>query len=237
MNPGRNNTKEGDMDIFEAFESRISRRDFLQKQVDQATLEKILTSANRSPSYMNTQPWEVYAVAGEAKDRLAKKLFSDIAKGVPLAPDIPFPATWPAPHDERAKGHRMQRFKALGVDPDKEQDKVVAGYRNNFKFFDAPCVLFVAMDKTLTPWSVFDCGAFVYGFLLAAHAEGLGACPQAMPTGYSSVIRSQLNIPDQMMIVLCISLGYPDLSSPINQYRSLRRELGEFVRWHGFPGK
>jgi nitroreductase len=67
------------MNIFEAFESRISRRAFLQKQVDQATLEKILTSANRSPSYMNTQPWEVYAVAGEVKDKLANKLFSDIA--------------------------------------------------------------------------------------------------------------------------------------------------------------
>jgi nitroreductase len=225
------------MDVFDAFESRVSRRAFLQKQVDQAKLEKILNIANRSPSYMNTQPWELYVVAGEEKDKLGRKLFSDISNGVPLTPDIPFPTTWPVPHDERAKRHRMRRFKTLGIDPDKEQDKVVAGYRNNFKFFDAPCAIFVAMDKTLTPWSVFDCGAFVHGFLLAAHAEGLGTCPQAMPTGYSGAIRSQLDIPDHMMIVLCISLGYPDLASPVNQYRSLRRELGEFVRWYGFPGR
>jgi len=223
------------MDLYEAFESRVSRRAFIQRQVDRALLEKILNIANRSPSYMNTQPWEVYVVAGEEKDKLAKRLFSDISKGVPLAPDIPFPTTWPAPHDERAKRNRMRRFKVLGIDPDKEQDKVVAAYRNNFKFFDAPCAIFVTMDKTLTPWSIFDCGVFVHGILLAAHAEGLGACPQAMPTGYSSVIRGQLNIPDQMMIVLCIALGYPDLASPVNQYQSLRRELGEFVRWYGFP--
>ena len=225
------------MEFFEAMESRMSRRAFLQKQVHQATLEKIFNLANRSPSYMNTQPWELFAVAGEEKDKLARRLFSDISSGVPLAPDIPFPAAWPAAHDERAKHHRMRRFKLLGIDPDKEQDKVVASYRNNFKFFDAPCVVFLAIDRTLTSWSVFDCGTFMYGFLLAAHAEGLGACPQAMPTGYSGTIRSQLNIPDQMIIVLCISLGYPDLASPINQSRSQRRELSEFVRWYGFPTK
>lgn len=225
------------MNFFEALESRMSRRVFLQKEVDQATIEKLLKSANRSPSYMNTQPWEVYAVGGQEIEKLAKKLFSDISSGVPLAPDLPFPATWPVVHDERAKRHRMGRFKALGIDPDQEQDKVIAGYRNNFKFFDAPCVIFVAMDKTLTSWSIFDCGAFVYGLLLAAHAEGLGACPQAMPTGYSSAIRSHLNIPDRQLIVLCISLGYPNPASPMNQYRSQRRELGEFVHWYGFPEK
>jgi nitroreductase len=225
------------MDIFESFESRVSRRAFLPKQVDQAKLKKILAISNRCPSYMNTQPWELYVVTGAEKDTLAKKLYDDISNGVPLSPDIPFPKAWPASHDERSKRHRMQRFKALGIDPDKEQDKVTAGYRNNFKFFDAPCVIFLAADKTLTSWSIFDCGAFMHGLLLAVHAEGLGACPQAMPTGYAAAIRSQLKIPDHMMIVLSIPLGYPDLASPANQYRSFRRELDEFVRWYGFSGR
>jgi len=131
----------------------------------------------------------------------------------------------------------MRRFKALGIDPEKQQDEVIASYRNNFKFFDAPCVVVVTMDKRLTSWSIFDCGAFVHGFLLAAHAGGLGACPQAVPTGYAGTIRSQLAISDHLMIVICISVGYPDLSSPVNQYVSQRRELGEFVHWSGFSGR
>lgn len=225
------------MDVSKAFESRISRRAFLKKEVDRATLEKILKLANRSPSYMNTQPWEVFVTSGKEKEKLAEKLFSDICKGVPLAADFALPPTWPAAHDGRAKRHRMARFKALGIDPDKEQDKVVAGYRNNFKFFDAPCVIFVALDKTLTPWSVFDCGAFVHGFLLAAHAEGLGGCPQAMPTGYAGAIRSHLKMPAHMAIMIAIALGYPDPAAPVNQYHSFRRDLGEFVHWVGFPGK
>ena len=225
------------METFEAFQSRASRRVFLQKQVDQGTLEKIVDIASRSPSYMNTQPWELYVLAGDEKDKLAAKLSSDILKGVPLIPDMPFPTTWPPPHEERFTRHRMRRFKALGIDPEKQQDEVIASYRNNFKFFDAPCVVVVTMDKRLTPWSIFDCGAFVHGFLLAAHAQGLGACPQAVPTGYAGAIRSQLAIPDHLMIVICISVGYPDLASPVNQYRSQRREPGEFVYWYGFPGK
>ena len=225
------------MDLLEAFESRVSRRVFLKKQVDRDILEKIVRIANRSPSYMNTQPWELFIATGEEKDRLAAKLSLDILNGVPLAQDLAFPTAWPVTHEERFMRHRMRRFKALGIDPEKQQDAVVASYRNNFKFFGAPCALFVAMDKSLTSWSIFDCGAFVHGLLLAAHAEGLGACPQAMPTGYVGTIKAQLAIPDSLMIVLCISLGYPDLSSPVNQYRSQRRESAEFVHWYGFPGR
>jgi nitroreductase len=222
------------MDILETMESRISRRAFLPKKVEKATLEKILRGANRCPSYMNTQPWEVFVVTGQKKETLAKKLYDQVSSGTALAPDMPFPKTWPEPHDERSKSHRMRRFKTLGIDPDKEQEKVVAAYRSNFKFFDAPCAMFIAMDKALTPWSVFDCGAFVHGFLLAAHAEGLGACPQAMPTGYPEAIRAELGIADNLAIILCISLGYPNLEVPVNQYRSLRRDISEYIRWHGF---
>jgi len=222
------------MEVSAAFESRLSQRAFLQKQVDQGTLEKIINMANRSPSYMNTQPWELFILAGEDKDKLAAKLSLDLLKGVPLIPDIPFPTMWPPLHEERLTRHRARRFEALGIDPEKQQDQVIAAYRNNFKFFDAPCVMVVTMDKRLTQWSLFDCGAFVHGFLLAAHAEGLGACPQAVPTGYAGAIRSLLAVPDHLMIVICVSLGYPDLSSPVNQYHSKRREPAEFVHWKGF---
>jgi len=61
------------METSEAFESRASRRAFLQKQVDQSTIEKIVNVANRSPSYMNTQPWELYVLSGDEKDKLAAK--------------------------------------------------------------------------------------------------------------------------------------------------------------------
>jgi len=59
---------EGIMDIFQCIEGRKSYRAFTQKKVEKGVLEKILRAANRSPSYRNTQPWEVFVVAGERKE-------------------------------------------------------------------------------------------------------------------------------------------------------------------------
>jgi hypothetical protein len=45
------------VEFFECIESRKSCRAFLSKDVDKRTLERALRAANRSPSYMNSQPW------------------------------------------------------------------------------------------------------------------------------------------------------------------------------------
>jgi nitroreductase len=55
-----------------------------------------------------------------------------------------------------------------------------------------------------------------------------------MPSGYPDAIRAELGIPENLAIILCISLGYPNLEMPVNQYRSLRRDISEYIRWHGF---
>jgi nitroreductase len=221
------------MDCFQCIEGRRSCRAFIPKEVEKNLMEKILKVANRSPSFMNTQPWEVFVVAGERKNILAKRLLEQASSGIPYSPDLPFPKEWPEALERRSKNHRLRRFEALGIDPE-DKEKVRESFLSNFQFFDAPCVLFVGMDKSLSPWSVFDLGLFVHGLLLALHAEGLGGCPQAMPTAYSEIIREKLETPDSTQIVLAISLGYPDQSAEVNQYISTRRELDEFTRWYGF---
>jgi nitroreductase len=212
---------------------RRSYRAYAQKDVGRAVLEKVLAAANRSPSYKNTQPWETFVIAGEKKDVLAKKLVEKASSGVEPNPHIPFVEAWPEALDRRSKEHMERRFKALGIDP-KDEAKMRQGHLRNFTFFEAPCVILVGMDRTLTPWSVFDLGLFVHGLLLGLAAEGLGSCPQAMPTAYPDTIRAELEIPDNLCIVLAIPVGYPDADAPVNQYQTTRKELDEFVHWHGF---
>ncbi len=219
------------MDFFTCIETRRSSRAFEVRDVDKEILERILQAANRCPSYMNTQPWEVFVVTGNKKKYLSQKLYEMAEKEMPRYPDIPFPSIWPHAMQQRTITHRNNRFQALGIDPEMDTEKIKQGMLKNFKFFDAPCVVFIVMNQSLTPWSVFDLGAFVHGFLLALHAEGVGGVPQAQPVSYPDIIREELNIPDSKYIILAISIGYPDKKSPVNQYISSRRDLGEFVSW------
>jgi nitroreductase len=144
---------EGNMELYQCIEGRKSFRSFIPKAVDKLTLTRVLEAANRSPSYMNTQPWEVFIVAGEKKDILAKRLLAEAQSGAAPQPDLAFPKEWPDHIDRRSKEHRLRRFKALGIDLD-DAEKVRHSFLRNFEFFDAPCVLFVGMEKSLTPWSV-----------------------------------------------------------------------------------
>jgi nitroreductase len=220
------------VEFFQCLEGRQSYRAFLQKGVEKTLLERILRAANRSPSYKNTQPWEVFVVAGEKKDILAARLTEQASSGATTKPDFPFVETWPEALGRRAKEHMARRHEALGIDS-ADKDQIRQGYLRNFTFFDAPCAMFIGMDRTLTSWSLFDLGLFVHGLLLSLEAEGLGACPQAMPTAYPETMRTELEIPETICLVLAISAGYPDLEAPANQYRSVRRKIDEFVRWYG----
>lgn len=222
------------MEFFETMETRASMRAFLDRPVEKEILEKVIAAANRSPSYQNTQPWEVFVVRGEKKEALAGRMYDSALKGVPMEPHIPFSRIWPEAMETRSLTHRNRRFRALGVDPETQPEKIVESYMNNLRFFHAPCIVFVGMDKSLSAWSIFDMGLFVHGFLLGAHAVGLGAVPQAMPTGYPAMVREALGIPENIAIILAMSVGYPDPDAPVNGYRSLRRDPVEFVHWTGF---
>ncbi len=219
------------MEFFECIESRKSCRAFLPKDINKGTLERAIRAANRSPSYMNSQPWELFAVGGDNKAALAQRLFEQAVSEIAPAPDVPFVKEWPKALEQRVKQTRLKRFKALGIDPE-DKEMIRKSYLRNFGFFDAPCVIFVAMEKGLTSWSVFDLGLFVHGLLLCLEAQGLGCCPQAMPVAYPDIIRKELDIADTLRLVLAVSVGYPDAEAPINRYRTTRRNLNEFVRWY-----
>lgn len=220
------------MDVYQCIESRRSFRSFIPNAVDKGTLNKVLEAANRSPSYMNTQPWEVFVVDGEKKAILAKRLLDEAVAGTAPRPDLAFPKEWPAPVEKRAMDHRLRRFKALGIDPN-DAEKVRKSMLRNYKFHEAPCVLFVGMDKSLTSWSIFDLGLFTTTVLLAAQAEGLGTCIQALSMGYPDLIRDELGIPPTISLIVAICMGYPDMQAEINQYQSTRRDMSEFLKWFG----
>lgn len=219
------------MDLLEGVKTRRSTRAFKPDPVPREIIEKILEAAGRSPSYTNTQPWRVAVVSGKKKEEISKILYEMAKSNIPPAPDIALPKGWPPELEARSREHGARRLQSMGVergDTVKREELRLA----NFKFYGAPCVLFLLMDRALTSWSIFDMGQFVHGITLAAHSLGLGTCIQASITNYPDAIRQSLGIPGTGMVLVGVSLGYPDPEAPINSYRSSRVSLDDFVDWY-----
>lgn len=219
------------MELFKGIESRKSCRAFKSMPVPREVVEKILEAASRSPSYTNTQPWEIAVVSGKKKDKLSDILYEMAKSSAAPNPDLVSPKSWPPELEKRSKEHGARRFKILGIERDDVQKREELRLLN-FKFYGAPCVLFLFMDSTLTPWSIFDLGLFAQSLILAAHSLGLGTCLQASVTNYPDAIREFLGIPETKKLVLGISLGYPDSQAIINTYQSMRVSPNGFTLWY-----
>ena len=217
------------MELLEGIATRRSFRGFKSTPIPEEIMKKIFKAVSNSPSYTNTQPWEVVVVSGQKKDELSKILFDLAERKATTNPDLPMPQTWPSELERRAGEHGARRLKALGVArEDAEQREKLR--LMNFEFYGAPCVLFLFMDSTLTSWSIFDMGLFAQNVILAAHSFGLGSCLQASVTNYADAIREFLGIAKTKKLIIGISLGYPDTAAKLNTYRSVKLGPDDFVR-------
>ena len=219
------------MELLEGIETRRSYRAFKSTPIPKETIERILKVASRSPSFTNTQPWEVAVVVGEKKEELSRVLCELAKSDVPPNPDLPLPESWPPELEKRSREHSVKRFKVLGIERDDEQQREELRLLN-FEFYGAPCVFFLFMDSTLGSWSVFDMGLFAQSIILAAHSLGVGSCLQATLARYPDAVRECLDIPGTKQLVLGIALGYPDPEARINAYQTERAGLDDFVQWH-----
>jgi len=219
------------VELLAGIETRRSLRAFRSTPITKEVLERIFKAAGKSPSYTNTQPWEVTVITGEKKEELSRILCALVESDVTPNPDIPLPRNWPLELDRRAKEHGKRRFQAIGIERENERQRKELRL-SNFKFYGAPCVLFLFMDSTLSSWSIFDMGLFAQSINLAAHSFGVGSCLQAALASYPDAVREFVGIPGTKQLVLGISLGYPDLEARINTYRSSRVGLDDFVQWY-----
>ena len=216
------------MDLLQALTNRKSVRAYQSKPVERDVIESIFSKALRSPSYTNSQPWDAVVVTGEKRQALSDRLFALAKDNAPAQSDYPNPKSWPAKVEARTKTHGAKRFQALNINRDDVQARTEQRLMN-FKFFNAPCVVFFFMDENLSTWSLTDIGMFVQSVVLSAHAHGLGTCLQASLANYPNAVREVLDIPPSRKLLLGMSMGYPDWDAPINQYTSERDPLEEFL--------
>ncbi|MGA2954472.1 MAG: nitroreductase [Thermodesulfobacteriota bacterium] len=218
------------MEILEAIKTRQSIRAFKPNPIQKDVMNKILQAASASPSYTNTQPWEVVVVSGKRKDELSRILLELARVKAATHPDLPIPKGWPPALGERSREHGARRLSTLGIARDDEAGREKLRLMN-FEFYGAPCALFLFIDGALGEWSIFDMGIFSQTLILAAHSLGVESCLQASVTNYAPEIKKFLGIGGSKKLVICISLGYPDETAKLNTYRSLKQKPDEFTRW------
>ena len=64
--------------LEELLNERYSVRAFLPQEVPRETIEHILTVAQRTASWCNSQPWQVLIASGEAKETVSQ---GDLCRG------------------------------------------------------------------------------------------------------------------------------------------------------------
>jgi len=223
------------MSVVELLHRRRSVRGFLSKPVSKELISDLLRAAARSPSGTNMQPWRVYVLMGDAKDRLVREVLAkreeEPHREKPPRPYGEYdynPEPLFEPYLTRRRTVGFALYQLLGVARgDRAASWVMA--RRNFEFFGAPVGLIFTIDKSLQQGSWLDYGIFLQSLMLAANDVGLGTCAQAAWRHYHDIIRSICKLPENEIVVCGMSLGYADHDAQANKLTTEREPLENFA--------
>ena len=223
------------MNVIEAINKRKSIRGFKPDPVSKEVLSKILESACRAPSAMNTQPWEFIVVTGDVLNRLRTAIVDRLIKKEPMHPDHEV-VSWS--NDSIYRNRQVELAKKIFAIMDiqrEDKKKRAAWLERGFRFFDAPVAILLLTDKSLSDVGpLLDLGAALQNICLSALYFGLGTCIEDQGVLYPKVLREILDIPENKKIIMAVAVGYPDWGFPANALSSDRVSPEKNTRWIGF---
>ena len=178
-------------DIWDVMSTARAIRRFTDKPVDDAMLERCLEAATWAPSGANFQRWR-FIVLRSPEQRAV------VARAAALALDVIEPVyemSRPAPDDDsrRARSHR-------------------ATYEFHDRAGEFPSVLFTQERLRATPDLLLGGSIYpaVQNFLLAARAQGLGACLTSWASyGGEPLLRAAVGVPDDWALAAHVVVGWP----------------------------
>jgi nitroreductase len=209
---------------------RRATRAFRPDPVPAAVMREVFTLAAAAPSNSNTQPWSVEVVSGVARDRLADALVAAHTRG---ATSLDFPyreGLYEGVHQRRRAETGARMYEALGIgrDDGAARDALVV---DSLRFYGAPHVAMLFAPANTEARIAADVGIYAQTLMLAMTAHGIASCPQGLLTFYADTVRAELDV-TQRKLLLGISFGYADETSPRNRIRVPRAGLDETTRYH-----
>jgi nitroreductase len=218
------------MNVSEALATRKTVRAFKPDPVPAETIRAILTLASRAPSGGNLQPWKVYALLGEARDELVRRVAAK--RGEHPMGEMPeyniYPPALTEPYKTRRFRIGEQMYAALGI-PREDKMARLKFFAGNWQFFGAPVGLIFTIDRQMQQGQWSDLGMYLQSIMLLAREHGLHTCPQEAWAVWHSVIREYLDVPQNEMIFCGMAIGHADEAHAVNTLQSERAALGEYV--------
>lgn len=223
------------MDVTEAVRKRKSIRGYKPDPVPKQILEQILDLASRAPSAMNTQPWEFTVLAGDVLENVRRSNVELLNSGTPPNPEHVV-VDWPREsiYRQRQIDLAKQLFKLMDI-PREDKAKRAKWMERGFRYFDAPAVIIISVDRCLSESGpLIDIGAVIQTICLIAPHFGLGTCIEDQGVTYPQMLRKYAHIPDSKRIIMAIAIGYPDWGFPANKVETEREPINNVTAWLGF---
>ena len=121
---------------------RWSCRGFTDEPVPRDVIERLLTIAQRTPSWCNTQPWQLVITSGEETAKLRDAFLESFDWA---GSDFEFPVSYNGVYRERRRESGWQLYEAVGVQKGDREASALQMLRN-FEFFGAPHVAILTTD-------------------------------------------------------------------------------------------
>jgi nitroreductase len=224
------------MDVFEAVDSRVSCRWFLDKPVDPKVVRELIERAARAASGGNLQSWHVYALTGAPLAELKGRVATEFATRDPRQSESEYPiypATMWEPYKSRREEHHVQLYGALKIAREDTEARLEQ-HKRNYQFFNAPVALFIGIDRKLGPGQWADLGGYIHALMFLARGYGLDSCPQESWARMHHIVRPMVNMPPEQMLFCAVAIGYGDHKHPANSFRSPRAPVADFCSFLGF---
>jgi nitroreductase len=222
--------------VDEAIRSRRSIRAFKPTPVAREDVEAILDVASRAPSGSNTQPWKVYVLTGDTRQRLSQRILDTYLDPEQVKDHTEeyayYPRQWVSPYVDRRRKIGWDLYALLGLTRENKAG-MQAQHGRNYAFFDAPVGLIFTIDRVMEQGSWLDYGMFLQNVMVAARARGLDTCPQAAFTQFHRVIADVLQLPASEQVVCGMALGFADEERVENSLETERAPVSDFARFLG----
>jgi nitroreductase len=215
-----------------AIRTRRSIRAFLPTPVPDAVIRDLLALAGGAPSGSNIQPWQAHVLTGATLARVKTRLTRAFLDGESHRRDYRYytdPIVEPYLGRRRLCGWGL--YGTLGIGKG-EREKTREQQARNWQFFDAPMGLVFVIDRALEKGSWLDYGMFLQTLMLAARGRGLHTCAQAAIAQYPDLIRAELGLKDEMVVICGMAMGYADPDAVVNSFQPARIPVGDYAHFH-----